>query len=50
MVIAQMGLSMAIIRPEIYVVAVFMAVASALLTPVLLKIDFRSPTLEPAPA
>jgi Kef-type K+ transport system membrane component KefB len=50
MVIAQMGLSMSVIRPEMYGVVVFMAVASALLTPLLLKIAFRSPALEPAPA
>jgi len=49
MVIAQMGLSMAIIRPEMYGVVVFMAVASALLTPLLLKIAFRHRALEPAP-
>ncbi len=50
MVVAQMGLTMAIIRPETYAVVVFLAVASALLTPVLLKIAFRSPSLEPARA
>jgi Kef-type K+ transport system membrane component KefB len=49
MVIAQMGLSLAVIRPEMYAVVVFTAVASALLTPLLLKIAFRSPALEPAP-
>ena len=46
MVIAQMGLSMSVIRPETYGVVVFMAVASALLTPLLLKMAFRAPTLE----
>jgi Kef-type K+ transport system membrane component KefB len=46
MVIAQMGLSMAVIRPEMYGVVVFMAVASALFTPLLLKIAFRAPALE----
>jgi Kef-type K+ transport system membrane component KefB len=46
MVIAQMGLSLAVIRPEMYGVVVFMAVASALLTPLLLKIAFRTPVLE----
>ena len=50
MVVAQMGLTMAIIRPETYAVVVFLAVASALLTPVLLKIAFRAPALEPARA
>jgi Kef-type K+ transport system membrane component KefB len=50
MVVAQMGLTMAIIRPETYAVVVFLAVASALLTPVLLKIAFRTPALEPARA
>jgi Kef-type K+ transport system membrane component KefB len=50
MIVAQMGLTMAIIRPETYAVVVFMAVASALITPLLLKIAFRQPTLEPARA
>jgi Kef-type K+ transport system membrane component KefB len=48
MIVAQIGLTMAIIRPETYAVVVFLAVASALLTPVLLKIAFRTPRLEPA--
>jgi Na+:H+ antiporter len=48
MVIAQMGLGMAVIRPEMYGVVVFMAVASALLTPLLLKIGFRTQELESA--
>jgi Kef-type K+ transport system membrane component KefB len=42
MIVAQMGLTMAIIRPETYAVVVFMAAASALLTPLLLKIAFRT--------
>jgi len=50
MAIAQMGLSMAIIRPEMYAVVVFIAVASALLTPLLLKIAFRVPSPQPARA
>jgi Kef-type K+ transport system membrane component KefB len=50
MVIAQMGLSLMVIRPEMYGIVVFMAVASALLTPLLLKIAFRAPALEPTPA
>jgi Kef-type K+ transport system membrane component KefB len=50
MVVAQMGLSMALIRPEIYAVVVFTAVASALLTPLLLRIGFRTPAPEPVRA
>jgi Kef-type K+ transport system membrane component KefB len=50
MVIAQMGLSMTVIRPEMYGVVVFMAVASALLTPLLLKIAFRAPPFKLTPA
>jgi|SRR5665213_271929 len=49
MVIAQMGLSMKVISTEVYAVVVFMAVATTLVTPLLLKIAFRSPKLEPAP-
>lgn len=48
MAIAQMGLSMAVIRPEMYAVVVFIAVASALITPLLLRIAFRVPSSEPA--
>jgi Kef-type K+ transport system membrane component KefB len=48
MAVAQMGLSLAIIRPEMYAVVVFVAVATTLLTPVLLKIAFRFPLPEPA--
>jgi Kef-type K+ transport system membrane component KefB len=50
MIVAQMGLSMAVIRPEIYAVVVFTAVASALLTPLFLKIAFRTPAHQPARA
>lgn len=50
MVVAQMGLAMKVISPEVYAVVVFMAVATTLVTPLLLKIAFRSPTLEPAQA
>ena len=50
MVIAQMGLSLAVIRAELYGAVVFIAVASALLTPWLLKIAFRAPALEKAEA
>jgi len=48
MVVAQMGLAMKVISPEVYAVVVFMAVATTLVTPLLLKIAFRSPALEPA--
>ena len=48
MVVAQMGLSMKVISTEVYAVVVFMAVATTLVTPLLLKIAFRSPVLEPA--
>lgn len=46
MVVAQMGLSMAVISTEVYGVVVFMAVATTLVTPLLLKIAFRAPVLE----
>jgi len=46
MVVAQMGLSMAVISTEVYGVVVFMAVATTLVTPLLLKVAFRTPTLE----
>ena len=46
MVVAQMGLSMAVISTEVYGVVVFMAVATTLVTPLLLKIAFRTPVLE----
>jgi len=46
MVVAQMGLSMAVISTEVYGVVVFMAVATTLVTPLLLKVAFRNPRLE----
>jgi len=46
MVVAQMGLSMAVISTEVYGIVVFMAVATTLVTPLLLKVAFRAPTLE----
>jgi Kef-type K+ transport system membrane component KefB len=50
MVVAQMGLTMNVISPEVYAVVVFMAVATTLVTPLLLKIAFRDPELEPVRA
>jgi len=50
MVVAQIGLGMAVISTEVYSVVVFMAVATTLLTPLLLKIAFRAPALAPAEA
>ena len=50
MVVAQMGLSMKVISTEVYAVVVFMAVATTLVTPLLLKIAFKDPALEPARA
>ncbi len=41
MVVAQIGLSLAVIKPDTYAVVVFMAVASTIITPLLLKIAFR---------
>jgi len=49
MVVAQIGLGMAAISSEVYSVVVFMAVATTLVTPLLLKIAFRPPALEAAP-
>ena len=43
MVVAQMGLSMAVISQETYAVVVFMAVMTTLVTPVLLKFAFTDP-------
>ncbi|MBZ5700376.1 MAG: cation:proton antiporter [Acidobacteriia bacterium] len=43
MVVAQIGLGMAVIRSEVYGVVVFMAVATTLVAPLLLKIAFRAP-------
>jgi Kef-type K+ transport system membrane component KefB len=48
MAIAQMGLATKVIRPEVYAVVVFTAVATTLITPLLLRIAFRGPTIEPA--
>ena len=47
MVVAQIGLSLAVISSEVYSVVVFMAVGTTLVTPLLLKIAFRTPALEP---
>jgi Kef-type K+ transport system membrane component KefB len=40
MVVAQIGLGLAIIKPDTYAVVVFMAVASTVVTPLLLKVAF----------
>jgi len=48
MVVAQIGLGMAVISSQIYSVVVFMAVATTLVTPLLLKIAFRPSVLVPA--
>lgn len=48
MVVAQIGLGMAVISTQVYSVVVFMAVATTLVTPLLLKIAFREPVLQPA--
>jgi Kef-type K+ transport system membrane component KefB len=57
MVVAQIGLSLAVIKPDTYAVVVFMAVTSTVVTPLLLKIAFRpsnpsayldAPAIEPA--
>jgi Kef-type K+ transport system membrane component KefB len=50
MAIAQMGLATKVIRPEVYAVVVFTAVATTLITPLLLRIAFRTPMIEPDPA
>ena len=50
MVVAQIGLSLAVISSEVYSVVVFMAVATTLVTPLLLKIAFRTPALKPVEA
>jgi hypothetical protein len=44
-VVAQNGVSMAVISTEVYSVVVFMAVATTLFTPLLLKTAFRTPAL-----
>jgi Kef-type K+ transport system membrane component KefB len=48
MVVAQIGLGMSVISTEVYAVVVFMAIATTLVTPLLLKIAFRTPVLAPA--
>jgi Kef-type K+ transport system membrane component KefB len=50
MVVAQIGLGMSVISTQIYSVVVFMAVATTLVTPLLLKIAFRPSVLTPAEA
>jgi Kef-type K+ transport system membrane component KefB len=47
MVVAQMGLGMAVITTEVYTVVVFMVVATTVVTPLLLKIAFRAPAEAP---
>ncbi|MCU1335359.1 MAG: sodium/hydrogen exchanger [Bryobacterales bacterium] len=47
MVVAQIGLSMKVISTEVYAVVVFMAIATTIVTPLLLKIAFRGPSLKP---
>jgi Kef-type K+ transport system membrane component KefB len=48
MVVAQIGLGMSVISSEVYGVVVFMAVATTLVTPLLLKVAFRAPAVVPA--
>jgi Kef-type K+ transport system membrane component KefB len=48
MVVAQIGLGLAVVSSQAYGVIVFMVVASTLITPLLLKIAFREPALETA--
>ncbi len=50
MVVAQIGLGMSVISTQIYSVVVFMAVATTLITPLLLKIAFRPSVLTPVEA
>jgi Kef-type K+ transport system membrane component KefB len=45
MVVAQLGLGMSVITTEVYTVVVFMVVATTLVTPLLLKIAYRAPSL-----
>ena len=47
MVVAQLGLSLSVITTEVYTVVVFMVVATTIVTPLLLKIAFRSPVTAP---
>lgn len=46
MVVAQIGLSLAVISQRTYAVVVFMAVASTVVTPLLLKMAFREAKVE----
>jgi Kef-type K+ transport system membrane component KefB len=48
MVVAQMGLTLAVISKDVYGVVVVMAVLTTVVTPYLLKIAFREPALVPA--
>src|ERR1700687_2371168 len=48
MVVAQMGLTLAVISKDVYSVVVVMAVLTTVVTPFLLKIAFRSVPLVPA--
>lgn len=50
MVVAQIGLGLSLISSEVYAVVVFVAVATTLVTPLLLKIAFRAPAVVPARA
>jgi Kef-type K+ transport system membrane component KefB len=50
MVVAQIGLGMSVISTQVYGVVVFMAVATTLVTPLLLKIAFRPSVLTPVEA
>ncbi len=50
MVVAQIGLGMSVISTQIYSVVVFMAVATTLIKPLLLKIAFRQSVLTPVEA
>jgi len=50
MAIAQMGLTMQVVSPQVYAVLVFIAVATTLLTPLLLKVAFEDPALKPVRA
>lgn len=43
MVVAQIGLGLAVISPDVYAIVVFMAVATTLVTPLLLRVAFRQP-------
>ena len=43
MVVAQIGLGMSVISPEVYGVVVFMAIATTLISPLLLRVAFRDP-------